>query len=243
VSARRRRERRRLTLLQALGSPDSYGSIMVLLVITYILTVSVEASWARSLILLLQVATVSLILRVTQAHRFVRHVARATFVLAVLAAIVNLFGSQNDALGAVVFAISAFLYLIAPVSILRALIMAGTVDRETVLGAVDAYLLIGFFFAFVYRAIGYAEAGPFFGQGGEGTITQDMFFSFTTLTTTGYGNLVPASNPGQTLAVMEMLIGQLFLVTAVAKVINAWNPVRRSRDDGAPGRDGGGGGA
>ena len=46
------------------------------------------------------------------------------------------------------------------------------------------------------------------------------------LTTTGYGNLVPAANPGQTFAVMEMLIGQLFLVTAVAKVINLWRPAR-----------------
>ena len=43
-------------------------------------------------------------------------------------------------------------------------------------------------------------------------------------TTIGYGNLVPAANPGQTLAVMEMLIGQLFLVTAVAKIISVWRP-------------------
>src|SRR6185369_8629275 len=51
-------------------------------------------------------------------------------------------------------------------------------------------------------------------------------FSFTTLTTTGYGNYVPAGNPGQSFAVAEMLIGQLFLVIAVAKVINAYTPLR-----------------
>ena len=64
----------------------------------------------------------------------------------------------------------------------------------------------------------------FFGPQGRGTLSQDLFFSFTTLTTTGYGNLVPAGNPGQTFAVLEMLIGQLFLVTAVAKVVSAWQP-------------------
>jgi hypothetical protein len=53
-----------------------------------------------------------------------------------------------------------------------------------------------------------------------------LFFSFVTLTTTGYGNLVPASNPGQSLAVMEAVLGQLFLVTAVAKIITAWKPRR-----------------
>jgi hypothetical protein len=65
---------------------------------------------------------------------------------------------------------------------------------------------------------------PFFGPQGAGTLSQDLFFSFTTLTTTGYGDFVPAGNPGQTFAVLEMLIGQLFLVTAVAKVVNAWRP-------------------
>ena len=53
-----------------------------------------------------------------------------------------------------------------------------------------------------------------------------------TLTTTGYGNLVPATNPGQSLAVMEAVLGQLFLVTAVAKIITAWKPRRwRSPED------------
>ena len=44
------------------------------------------------------------------------------------------------------------------------------------------------------------------------------------LTTTGYGNLVPSGNPGQTFAVLEMVIGQLLLVVAVAKVVSAWRP-------------------
>jgi hypothetical protein len=221
--------------MKSLASPDSYGSVLVLLVGTYILTVSLESSWARSIILLLQVTTVVLVLRVSRAHRVVRKVASAAFVLAVAAAIANLFGSQSDPLGALVFAIAALLYLIAPMSILRALVMSGEVDRETVFGAIDVYLLIGFFFAFVYRALGYAQGSAFFGAAGEGTITQDMFFSFTTLTTTGYGNLVPAGNPGQTFAVMEMLLGQLFLVTAVAKVINVWTPRRRNPRAEAPG--------
>jgi hypothetical protein len=55
---------------------------------------------------------------------------------------------------------------------------------------------------------------------------QILFFSFTTLTTTGYGNLVPAANPGQTVAVAEMLLGQLFLITAFGKVVSAWQPAR-----------------
>ena len=55
-------------------------------------------------------------------------------------------------------------------------------------------------------------------------MSQDVFFSFTTLTTTGYGNLLPAGQPGQSLAVMEMIIGQLFLVTALGKIVSVWRP-------------------
>ena len=55
-------------------------------------------------------------------------------------------------------------------------------------------------------------------------MSQDLFFSFVTLTTTGYGDLVPAGNPGQSLAVLEALLGQLFLVTAVGKVVSVWRP-------------------
>ena len=55
-------------------------------------------------------------------------------------------------------------------------------------------------------------------------MSQDLFFSFVTLASTGYGNLVPAANPGQSLAVLEALLGQLFLVIAVAKIVAAWRP-------------------
>ena len=122
--------------------------------------------------------------------------------------------------------VNGLLYLAAPVVIVRHLLLRETVDTQTVLGAIAAYLMIGMSFAFAYRALGALGAGPFFGSQGDGSFSQDLFFSFITLTTTGYGNLVPAANPGQSVAVLEMLIGQLFLVTAVAKVVTIWRPGR-----------------
>jgi hypothetical protein len=130
--------------------------------------------------------------------------------------------------------VSGLLYVAAPVIIARRLVARRTVDTQTLLGAIAAYLMVGMAFAFAYRAL---EAGPFFGSQGEGSFSQDLFFSFTTLTTTGYGNLVPDANPGQTLAVLEMLIGQLFLVTAVARVVSAWQP-RQGREPSPTENDG-----
>ena len=71
----------------------------------------------------------------------------------------------------------------------------------------------------------------FAGTTDPATMKQVLFFSFTTLTTTGYGNLVPAGNPGQTLAVSEMILGQLFLITALGKIVTAWRPARWTASD------------
>ena len=70
---------------------------------------------------------------------------------------------------------------------------------------------------------------PFFGPAGDGRLSQDLFFGFVTMTTVGYGNLIPTANPGQTLAVVEALARQLFLVVAVGKIISSMQPWRGRR--------------
>jgi hypothetical protein len=211
-------------LVEAFSSPDSYGLVLLLILLTYALSATITAAWAVSLVLVVQIATVWVTLRASQARRLARAIANAILVIAGLAALVNLFIHQETAGTGLLAVLSGLLYLVAPVSIVRHLALRRTVDLKTVLGAIAAYLLVGMFFAFLYRALGALQPGMFFGSQGEGTFPQDLFFSFTTLTTTGYGNLVPAGNPGQSFAVLEMLVGQLFLVTAVAKVISAWQP-------------------
>jgi hypothetical protein len=229
--------RRRRRLIEAFSSPDSYGLVVLLILITYALTATLTASWADSLVLAVQIGTVWVTLRASRARRSARVIANIALAVAALAAVANLF-IRDQIHGSIVAPwISCLLYLIAPVSIIRHLVLRRTVDSETVLGAIAAYLMAGMFFAFLYHALGLSQSHPFFGSQGKGTLSQDLFFSFTTLTTTGYGNLVPAGNPGQTFAVLEMLIGQLFLVTAVAKVVNAWRPgqgrggLRENADD------------
>jgi hypothetical protein len=216
---------RRLT--RAMVSPDSYGPVLLLILFTYVFSVTVTASWAASLVITVQIGTVWAVLHVSGARRSVRRTAAVLLVISAIAAAVNLFvGKETTGEGAVAL-MSAVLYLIAPFSITRSLLFRREVDLQTVLGAIDIYLLVGMLFAFIYRFLGVVQPSAFFGPlVGDGKLPQDLFFSFTTLTTTGYGNYVPAGNPGQSFAVAEMLIGQLFLVIAVAKVINAYTPLR-----------------
>jgi hypothetical protein len=231
-SGRGRRYRR---LVEAFSSPDSYGLVLLLILITYALSAALTASWATSVVLAVQIATVWVTLRASQARRPVRAAADVALAAAALAAVTNLFLQDQMGHGTIVSWASGVLYLIAPLSIVRHLVVRRIVDVQTLLGTIAAYLMVGMFFAFLYHALGLSQTQPpFFGSQGAGTFSQDLFFSFTTLTTTGYGNLVPSGNPGQTFAVLEMLIGQLFLVTAVAKVVSAWRPAQGregSRED------------
>jgi hypothetical protein len=221
----RPRRHRPSQLIQAFSSPDSYGLVLLLILVTYALSAALTTSWAVSLVLFVQIATIWVTLQASQAHRHLRQVTSAILVIAAIAAILHLF-IPRETVGGVMAVVSGLLYVVAPVIIVRRLVLRRTVDTQTLLGAIAAYLMVGMGFAFAYQALGALQAGPFFGSQGEGPFPQYLFFSFTTLTTTGYGNLVPDANPGQTLAVLEMLIGQLFLVTAVARVVSAWQPAQ-----------------
>jgi hypothetical protein len=218
------RPHRRRRLIQAFSSPDSYGLVVLLIVVTYVLSATITATWAVSLVLFVQIATIWVTLQASQARRRLREVTGAVLVASAAVGTLNLFIPREHSGTGVMAVVSGLLYVAAPVIIVRRLVLRQAVDTQTVLGAIATYLMVGMAFAFAYGALGAVQAGPFFGPLGEGSFSEDLFFSFTTLTTTGYGNLVPAANPGQTFAVLEMLIGQLFLVTALAKVVSTWRP-------------------
>jgi hypothetical protein len=212
-------------LLRALYAPDSYALVLLLILVTYALSTALTAAWASSLIVAVQIGVVWVTLRAARARRTTLLFANAALGLAALTAVASLIVNHQFQTDTVVAWVSCALYLVAPGAIVRHLLRRRTVDAETVMGAIAAYLMAGMFFAFLYRAIGIVQTHPpFFGGQGPGTFSQDLFFSFTTLTTTGYGDLTPAGNPGQSFAVLEMLIGQLFLITAVGKVVSAWRP-------------------
>ena len=212
------------------GSDDvGYGVVLGLIALTYVASVSLTSSTAwTAVVLVLQVVVVMIVLRVSHARRVVRLIGDITVVTALAAAIAALITKPESHAGSVgqsptlilLLVVSAVLYGVAPVSILRHQLTRPTIDAQTLLAAIAAYLMIGMFFAFSYRAIAEVQTTPFFGSNGVGSVSDDLFFSFVTLTTTGYGNLVPVQNPGQTFAVVEAIVGQLFLVTAVAKIVN-----------------------
>jgi hypothetical protein len=211
--------------LRGFSTANRYGLVLALIVATYVVTADAKGRNAQSVVVLMQLLTVWIVFSVS-GSRVARRIAGIGILvgaaITVGAAIVGTIAADVDIVRAL-FLLSALLYLIAPSVIVRHIFRRDEVDSQTVLGAISAYLLIGMMFSYLYLAIGAIQVHPpLYGAQGPGTASEDLFFSFVTLTTTGYGNLVPVANPGQTVAVFEAILGQLFLVTAVAKVITAW---------------------
>ncbi|MCB0874839.1 MAG: two pore domain potassium channel family protein [Solirubrobacterales bacterium] len=223
-------------LLDAFVEVDGYGPVLLSIVLTYALAIVLADEDAGQVIVLAQILNVWLVFRVAQARPSIRRATNYLLALSAVAAAATLFGLGGGD-GPALSTASCLLYFIAPAAVVRHLVSRRVIDVETILGAIAAYLLIGMFFAFAYQLVASVQSTPFFGADGDGTIDQNLFFSFTTMLTIGFGNLVPAGNPGQSMAVAEGLTGQLFLVVAVAKAVASWRPAPRSGE--SPGTEAG----
>jgi 4-amino-4-deoxy-L-arabinose transferase-like glycosyltransferase len=101
----------------------------------------------------------------------------------------------------------------------RRLWLQAEISVLTILGALCIYVLVGISFALGFELIGELGSHPFFSQQEIGTRSDYVYFSFITMSTVGYGDLTAAGGLGRALAVTEGLLGQIYLVTAVAALV------------------------
>lgn len=124
--------------------------------------------------------------------------------------------------------LTAGLFLAFAVSvILRSIFAEGSVSKDGVYGAFCGYLLIGLAFGHVYCLLETAQPGSFRGDGNLGAQLADLttqrfaltYLSFLTLTTVGYGDIVPATAVARSVTVVQAITGQFFLAVLVAELI------------------------
>jgi len=112
--------------------------------------------------------------------------------------------------------------LAAAVLIVRRVLTFGTVTLQSIYGALSAYLVVGLMFAAIFAAIYHLSGDQFFVAGEKASTQHFQYFSFTTLTTLGYGDFTARYSSGQAVAVLEALTGQVFLATLVARLVAAF---------------------
>lgn len=208
-------------------SSRSYGYVLLLVGVSFVFAATApDTSWATSVLVLIQSANLALALwtsGLTSAGAWYNILFLGLTVVLAVAGIVW----SGPSLTAAVSLVSALLTFAIVVVIALSVVTKREVDRQAITGAICVYLLLGMIFVFVYGAVAALGSGPFFLQGTDGTRALRTYFSYVTLATLGYGDYTPAGNLGHTLAVVEALLGQLYLVTVVALLVARMRPGHR----------------
>jgi hypothetical protein len=211
---------------------DAYGLVLTLIMVTFVVVATLPPHGWGGRVIATAMASLTAILALTSSgvrEERVRGAVALGAICIAAAALARLLEWRG--LLIISFFGTAALLTIAAVTILRRVVAAATVEFRTILGAISVYTLLGLLFDYVFLTIDRIENGPFFGPSAPHAQSSDfIFFSYTTLTTTGYGNLVPAGQIGQIFAVFEMLTGQFFLLTLVAGLVSLWRPLRSRQD-------------
>jgi hypothetical protein len=203
---------------------DAFGLVLLLVLTTYVLA-SVLSNRGWSAVLLTLSTGGTSIVALTSSHARAVMVRRAIWVAALATGLALISAAFGGRLG---LNVASFLEIglltVAMAAVLRRVVTADSVSFRTILGAISVYTALGILFTWAFGAIDRIEGGGFFGAGVATKGSDFLFFSYTTLTTTGYGDLVPVGQVGRMVAGLEMMIGQVFLVTLVAGLVSLWRP-------------------
>lgn len=123
---------------------------------------------------------------------------------------------------------------VVPIIIGRDIVQRRSVDAHLVFGAITIYLLLGIASAMSLAIAAKLSSTPILvigGVNGDGAFRDQVYFSFVTLSTTGYGDVVAANGAARAIAILTALVGQLYLVTAVATAVSMFSASRFSNRD------------
>jgi ion channel len=137
---------------------------------------------------------------------------------------------DHPILSAMTLTIWTVIGLVAAAGALRFAMRARLVDAEHLYAALSAYLLAGIFLGVLYWVLQQIWPGSF-AVTGEFSRVSAIYFSFVTLATLGYGDIVPRSDVARGLAIVEGIGGQLFLAVMVARLVSLYargEPTARS---------------
>jgi hypothetical protein len=215
-----------------MDAPRRYGLLLVAAFLSLAVQGVVPPSGVQQVFVTLLAGTMLfLAFRAAEMSPRLVRLAAVLAVAAVLMAIVRQIG--GDAGEGASRTINAVLCALGPpavaVGIVRELRTAGRVRIQAVMGVLALYLLIGMVFGFIYGGIDRFGGDPFFSTGQPTTVSNCLYFSFTTLTTVGYGDFAARSDLGHTLAIMEALLGQIYLVTVVSVIVSNLGRPRPAR--------------
>ncbi len=197
---------------------DDYGIVLVLVLATIFTLALGQGQAGQFISVCLSGFTLLFVLHTSDARRRSYRGASVIVAIAVVGAAVGLLFGADDGTAAA-GAVGLLLAFAAPLVILRHIFESPVITVRLVLGALAIYLLLGLTYTYLYPVIAHVQQGPFFVQTTTPEAVDFVYFSYVTLTTVGYGDFTAATSAGRMVAVSEALIGQLYLVSAVALLV------------------------
>jgi hypothetical protein len=177
--------------------------------------------WATFVYTPLTAATLLLALATSEAKRRTMQIAWVAATIAVAASLAVALTDSTRFSGWVYFMLFALL-LISPAAIGRRILTSRRVTLRLLVAAICVYLMIGLLFTFVYLGVNGVHP-DFFAQGAQKDPSIYLYFSFITMTTVGFGDFTPGAAVPRVLVVLEAMLGQVFLVTAVARLVSLYS--------------------
>lgn len=198
-----------------------YGVVLAIILALVLFTIIAPGTtWARTVGFALEVAALVVTITTSRASAEMKGIRALLATVLGIGLIVAI--ALDSIPTAVSFALSGLLAAAIPVAlaggVLRLLRRRG-VTAQSVAGALSVYLLVGLLFAWVIGFVAKVGSTPYFVQHANVDTSSVTYYSFTTMTTTGFGDLTAATHLGRALAVLEMLVGQIYVVVVIGLLV------------------------
>jgi Ion channel len=201
--------------------------LLLLLSILLLFIVSTFVVSLRHGIVILNVVGVSVLL--AGIYALIEH--KRLFIIAIVLSVASIIGTwlllSFPSYWSVVASHTCIVALVTffSVTILVYVLDAGRVTSDKIFAAICVYLLLGFAWSYAYALLDEVQPGSFTAlteinrNDYSGRIMQLRYFSFVTLTTVGYGDIVPRLPVAQTMATLEAVVGQVYLAVLIARLV------------------------
>ncbi len=168
-----------------------------------------------------------LMLLAVVSHRFALRAGLVLFVVSLVSWVLSTLAVETAFLP--VGQISAVIFLmLGTLGCFRRAFSPGPVDRERMAAALSLYLLFGLIFALIFAVIAELRPGSFHFSAARSIdsavrpLADMIYFSYVTLATLGYGDILPLSPSAKGLAILEAIVGQIYLVVVVARLVSLY---------------------
>ena len=213
------------------GQPQfRYPAVLALMITAVVFSIAAPSgNWSRAVGIAIEASALVITVATSRERESVRLRRAGVLAAAVLAAVILI--GLGDVPRWLLFAAAIVVTAAIPAALIQGLLRLlrrEGVTLNAVAGSLAIYLSTGLIFAWIVAFVAEVSGTPYFAQHVADTQGDKVYYSFTVLTTTGFGDFTPVTAVGHSVAVIEMLVGQLYLVTVIGLLIGNFASRRRT---------------